>query len=75
MHPVQEHENTLVINCSIQRLTEYIYEYARNSFLIQSVTIKLKQQKSTPEQQIPRQKKSGNVPRKYKSEQLIQIIQ
>ena len=25
MHPVQEHTNTLGINYSIQRLTEYIY--------------------------------------------------
>ena len=34
----------------------------RNSFLTNSVTIKLKQHKWTPAQQIPRQKKSGNVP-------------
>ena len=58
MHPVQEHINTLGINYSIQRLTEYINEYERNSFPTQNVTIKLRQHKSTPAQQIPRQKKS-----------------
>ena len=31
MHPVQEHTNTLGIDCSIQRPTEYIYKYQRNS--------------------------------------------
>ena len=32
MNPVQEHVNTLGIDCSIQRLTdEYIYEYEGNS--------------------------------------------
>ena len=53
------------IDCSIQRLTEYIYEYEKNSFPTPSVTIKLRQHKSTPAQQTPRQKifkKSGNVP-------------
>ena len=62
MHPVQEHINTLGIDCSIQRLTEYINEYERNSFPTQNVTIKLRHHKSTPAQQIPRLKKSGNVP-------------
>ena len=32
MHPVQEYVNTLGIDCSIQRLTEYIfYEFERNN--------------------------------------------
>ena len=50
MHSVQEHVNTLVIDCSIQRLTEYIYEYERNSFLTQSVTITLKNNINWPRQ-------------------------
>ena len=32
MHPVQEHINTLGIDYSIQRQTEFIYEYERKSF-------------------------------------------
>ena len=59
MHPVQEHVNTLWIDCAIQRLTEYIYEYERNSFPTRSVTVKLRQHKSTPAQQILRQKQTG----------------
>ena len=47
MHPVQEHAKTLGIDCSMQRLTEYIYECERHSFPTQSVTIKLRQHKST----------------------------
>ena len=46
MNPVQEHMNTLGIDYSIQKLTEYIYEYERkkkNSFPTQSVTIKVRQ--------------------------------
>ena len=61
MHPVQEDVNTPGIDCLIQRLTEYIYEYERNSFPTQSVTIELRQHESTPAQQIPqsKQKKIG----------------
>ena len=44
MHPVQEHPNTPGIDYSIQRPTEYIYKYKRNSIPTQSVTIKLRQQ-------------------------------
>ena len=62
MHPIQEHTNTLGIHYLIQRLTEYIYEYERNRFPTQSVKIKLWQHQSTPAQQTPRQKKSGNLP-------------
>ena len=40
IHPIQEHVNTLGIDWSIQRLTEYIYEYERNSFPAQSVRVK-----------------------------------
>ena len=32
MHPVLEHVNTLGIDCLIQRLTEYIYEYETKLF-------------------------------------------
>ena len=39
-----------------------VNEYERNSFPTQNVTIKLRQHKSTPAQQIPGHKKSGNVP-------------
>ena len=42
MHPVEEHENTLGIDCSIQRLTEYINEYEKNNFPTQNVTINLR---------------------------------
>ena len=52
MHPVQEHINTPGIDYSVQRLTEYKYEYERYSFPTQSVTIKLRQHKTTPAQQI-----------------------
>ena len=38
MHPVQEHTNTLGIDCSEQRPTEYIYKYERNSIPTQSVS-------------------------------------
>ena len=38
------------------------HEYERNSFPTQSVTIKLRQHESTPIQQTPQQKKSGNLP-------------
>ena len=63
MPPVQEHINTLGIDSPIQRLTEYINEYERNSFPTQNVTIKLRQHKLTPAQRIPRQKKKPkNVP-------------
>ena len=47
------------VDNTIQRPTEYIYEYERNSFPTQSVTIKLRKHKSTPAQQKPRQKKIG----------------
>ena len=61
MHPVQEHINIYIqgIDCSIQRLTEYINEYESNSFPTKNVTITLGQHKSTPAQQKPRQKKMG----------------
>ena len=61
MYLAQKHVNTPGIDCLIQRLSEYIYEYESNSFPTQSVTIKLRQHKSIPAQQISRQKKSGNV--------------
>ena len=54
MHPVQEFINTRGIDCSIQRLTEYINEYESNNFPTQNVTIELRQHKSTPAHQIPR---------------------
>ena len=54
MHRVQEHVNTLGIYCSIQRLTEYMKQIF--SFPTQSVTIKLRQHKSIPAQQIPDRK-------------------
>ena len=61
MHPVQEHTITPGIDCLIQRPTEYIYKYKRNSIPTQSVAIKLGQHLSTPAQQTPRQKKSESL--------------
>ena len=40
MHPVQEHVNTLRIDCLIQRLIGYIEYEKRNSFPTQGVRIK-----------------------------------
>ena len=41
MNPVQEHVNTLGIDCSMQRLTEYIYMNMKGTVYQPSVTIKL----------------------------------
>ena len=54
MRPVQEHVHPVEIDGLIQRLTEYIELI---NFPTQSVIIKLRQHKSTPAQQILREKK------------------
>ena len=64
MHPVQEQVNTLGIDCSIQRANWIYFWYERNSFPTQSVTITLRQHKSTPAQQVPRQKNRGMCQRR-----------
>ena len=57
MHPLQEHVNTLGIDCLMQMLTEHINEYEMNSFSTQSVTINgwqlAKMKKSIPDMSLP----------------------
>ena len=61
MYPVQEHVNTLGIDCSIQRLTEYVNEYERNSFQPRMLQLNLDNTNRLPHSKYPDRKKSGNV--------------